>query len=166
VPHGKPPDEGRPLPVYAGTEARPASRLDCGADSGDLFQPGLIRTWSLLPGTETEPIVAAIAEELTAAGWTVPTTSNRCGYREPVTFDAAEGWGAGGSLFHDGEARAGMFRARRQPGALTIRSDRGREPRLAASDHLGRTGSSLVLPTVIDAGVNKAHAVAPSSGDR
>jgi hypothetical protein len=92
------------LPVYAGTEARPASHLDCGADSGDLFQPGLIRTWSLLPGTDTEPIVAAIAEELTAAGWTVPTTSNRFGYREPVTFDAAEGWRAGGSLFHDGEA--------------------------------------------------------------
>jgi hypothetical protein len=94
------------LPAYAGTEAGPVSRLDCGADSGDLFQPGVIRTWSLLPGTEPEPVVAAIAEELTAAGWTVPATSNRFGDREPVTFDADEGWGARGSLFStvDGEA--------------------------------------------------------------
>jgi hypothetical protein len=94
------------LPAYAGTEAGPALRLDCGADSGDLFQPGVMRTWSVLPGTEPEPVVAAIAEELTAAGWTVPATSNRVGDREPVTFDADEGWGAGGSLFstYDGEA--------------------------------------------------------------
>ena len=94
------------LPTYAGTEAGPASRLDCAGDSGDLFQPAVIRTWTLLPGTEPEPVVAAVAEGLTAAGWTVPTTSNRFGDREPVTFDAGERWGAGGSLFttFDGDA--------------------------------------------------------------
>ena len=43
------------LPTYAGTEAGPASRLDCAGDSGDLFQPAVIRTWTLLPGTEPEP---------------------------------------------------------------------------------------------------------------
>ena len=86
------------LPSYPGTENVPATQRPCSTDSGDLFQPTVSRSWALTAGVSADALVESIAVDLADVGWTVPAAVNG-GDRQPVTFDARDGWSAVGSLF-------------------------------------------------------------------
>lgn len=86
------------LPSYPDTESGPATQRPCSTDSGDLFQPAVSRSWALTAGVSADALVESIAVDLADAGWTVPAAVNGS-HRQPVTFDARDGWSAVGSLF-------------------------------------------------------------------